>query len=63
MEDAIKEELLKQVDNAIYAVPDNCETQRFTDQKLSSPIFACRLFVRPSVRIGDISTYLNCMMF
>ena len=50
MEDAIKEELLKQVDNAIYAVPDNCETQRFTDQKLSSPIFACRLFVRPSVR-------------
>ena len=36
-----------------------CETQRFTDQKLSSPIFACRL----SVRIGDISTYLNYMMF
>ena len=32
-----------------------CETQRFPDQKLSSPIFACRSFVRPS-RIGDIST-------
>ena len=41
----------------------NCETQRFTDQKLSSPIFPCWLFVRPSVRIGNISTYLNCMMF
>ena len=27
----------------------NCETQRFTDQKLSSPIFACCLFVRLSV--------------
>ena len=24
-----------------------CETQRFTDQKLSSSIFACRSFVRP----------------
>ena len=32
-----------------------CETQRFPDQKLSSPIFTCRSFVRPS-RIGDIST-------
>ena len=40
-----------------------CETQRFTDQKLSSSIFACCSFVRPSVRIGNISTYLHNMMF
>ena len=41
----------------------NCETQRFTDQKLSSPMFPCCLFVCSFVRIGNISTYLNCMMF
>ena len=35
---------------------------RFPDQKLSSTIFICCLFVRPS-RIGDISTYLHYMMF
>ena len=40
-----------------------CETQRFTDQKLSSSIFPCRSVVRPSVRIGNISTYLHYMMF
>ena len=26
----------------------SCKTQRFTDQKLSSPIFTCCLFVRPA---------------
>ena len=38
----------------------HCETQRFPDQKLSSPVFTCCPV--PS-RIGDISTYLHYMMF
>ena len=48
------------------SVPDprkasiHCETQRFTDQKLSSPIFACRSFVRPA---SVISPLLHYMMF
>ena len=37
-----------------------CETQRFTDQKLSSPIFTCCPV--PS-RIGDISIYANIYRF
>ena len=33
-----------------FGPPYYCETQRFTDQKLSSPIFPCWLFVCLSVR-------------
>ena len=39
----------------------HCETQQFTDQKLSSSIFAC-CSSRPS-RIGDISIYANIYRF
>ena len=45
----IVDELRLSVSNKTY-----CETQQFTDQKLSSSIFACCSFV-PS-RIGNIST-------
>ena len=38
------------------------ETQLLTDQRLSSAMFACCLFVCLS-RIGNISTYLHYMMF
>ena len=38
----------------------NCETQRFTDQKLSSPIFACRPSVRPaSVTSAFMPIYID----
>ena len=40
----------------------SCETQRFTDQKLSSTIFTCPVPSRPS-RIGDISIYANIYSF
>ena len=46
MEDAIKEELLKQVDNAIYAVPDN-SIQCFTP--LSRPGWT---FALPSSQVA-----------
>jgi len=39
-----------------------CETQQFTDQKLSSTIFTCPVPSRPS-RIGDISIYANIYRF
>ena len=37
---------------------NNCETQRFPDQKLSSSIFTCRLFVCSSVRPASVTSPL-----